>query len=350
MSSPKPITIIGGGLAGLTLGIGLRRRGVPVALWEAGRYPRHRVCGEFISGHGQAVLERLGLLARLRQAGAVPARTALFVRGVHRSPVRLLAAPALCLSRHKLDALLAEAFQADGGELRLNARWTAAEAGEGLVCAAGRRTQASETSPRWFGVKAHVPRPGAATFEADLEMHAMRDGYIGVNRIEAGALNVCGLFRVRAGGGPPESKLEWLRGDPGSPLRERLRGAEFDPRSFCAVAGLELRPQRALDRTECCIGDRVTMTPPVTGNGMSMAFESAELAVEPMADYSLGRVDWPGARRRVAQRCDAAFARRLAWARRLQWLMFSSALQGRWGAILLRSDGLWRFLFERTRR
>ena len=53
----KPITIVGGGLAGLTLGIGLRQRGVPVTIWEAGRYPRHRVCGEFISGNGQAVLD-----------------------------------------------------------------------------------------------------------------------------------------------------------------------------------------------------------------------------------------------------------------------------------------------------
>ena len=59
---PEQITIVGGGLAGLTLGIGLLQRGVPVTVWEAGRYPRHRVCGEFISGRGSASLARLGLL------------------------------------------------------------------------------------------------------------------------------------------------------------------------------------------------------------------------------------------------------------------------------------------------
>src|SRR5438094_531139 len=76
MTTMKPITIIGGGLAGLTLGIGLRRQGVPVALFEAGHYPRHRVCGEFISGRGQAALQRLGLARLLLEQGAIAARTA----------------------------------------------------------------------------------------------------------------------------------------------------------------------------------------------------------------------------------------------------------------------------------
>ena len=77
-TSAKPITIVGGGLAGLTLGIGLRQRGVPAALWEAGHYPRHRVCGEFICGRGQETLARLGLHELLERAGAVGADTAAF--------------------------------------------------------------------------------------------------------------------------------------------------------------------------------------------------------------------------------------------------------------------------------
>ena len=53
----KPITIVGGGLAGLTLGIGLRQCGVAVTVHEAGHYPRHRVCGEFISGRYAFVMK-----------------------------------------------------------------------------------------------------------------------------------------------------------------------------------------------------------------------------------------------------------------------------------------------------
>ena len=91
------------------------------------------------------------------------------------------------------------------------------------------------------------------------------------------------------------------------------------------------------------------MIPPVTGNGMSMAFESAELAAEPLAAYSRGSVSWTEARESIAAACDTAFARRLAWAKFLQALMFSPLLRTKAGAALLRSDWLWNWLFARTR-
>jgi flavin-dependent dehydrogenase len=91
------------------------------------------------------------------------------------------------------------------------------------------------------------------------------------------------------------------------------------------------------------------MTPPVTGNGMSMAFESAELAVEPLAAFSQGSLNWMQSHQQIAGGCDAAFSRRLAWARLLQWMMISPALQSRPGLMLLRSDWLWRLMFTHTR-
>ena len=91
------------------------------------------------------------------------------------------------------------------------------------------------------------------------------------------------------------------------------------------------------------------MIPPVTGNGMSMAFESAEMGVESLAAYSRGERSWTDMRLRVAAACDHAFAGRLAWARCLQWMMFTPLLRAMPCSALLRSDLLWRLMFARTR-
>ncbi len=364
----RPVTIVGGGLAGLTLGIELRQADVPVTIYESGDYPRHRVCGEFISGHGQAVLERLGLLPDFEKAGAIYARTAMFIFGAAKSPVRKLTAPALCLSRYKMDALLAAKFQELGGELRLRSRWNsdrqiepgraelpvgqrapAGFAGEGFILATGRRLQPAENEIRWFGVKAHVASGSPVHLEADLEIHISPDGYVGVNRVNDGEVNVCGLFRARPEKQRLESKIEWLLGQNDSPLRERLKNAQFEPQSFCSVAGIQLKPRRAVTQNECSIGDALTMTPPVTGNGMSMAFESAEIAREPVAAYNRGDINWLEARSQIAARCDAAFSGRLAWARVLQWMMITRTIQNSFGKFLLQSTWLWQFMFERTR-
>jgi hypothetical protein len=119
----KTITIVGGGLAGLTLGIALRQRKIPVTLWESGSYPRHRVCGEFISGDGPAVLQRLGLLKLLEDAGAIRVDSVAFISGSTHSPIRNLPAPAIGLSRYSMDAALAKEFQRLGGDLHENSRW-----------------------------------------------------------------------------------------------------------------------------------------------------------------------------------------------------------------------------------
>ena len=43
------IIIIGGGLAGLTAGIHLSKKGVSVVIIEKNDYPKHKVCGEYLS-------------------------------------------------------------------------------------------------------------------------------------------------------------------------------------------------------------------------------------------------------------------------------------------------------------
>jgi 2-polyprenyl-6-methoxyphenol hydroxylase-like FAD-dependent oxidoreductase len=346
MAGLRPITIVGGGLAGLALGIGLRRCGVPAMIHEAGHYPRHRVCGEFISGRGQASLARLGLRELLDRAGAVRARSAAFFSATQAAAARPLPLAALCLSRFRLDAVLAGQFRELGGELFEGKRF-AVDFDQGIVRATGRRAGTETDGARWFGLKIHARNVALA---ADLEMHVSPAGYVGLCKIDGGEVNVCGLFRKRAdeNGGSIHGR-ELLRGGPDSPLRRRLAGAEFDESSFCAVAGLSMQPHRAAARAGICVGDAITMIPPVTGNGMSMAFESAELAIAPLAAWSRGGLSWDEARRRIARDCDAVFARRLAWAKWLQCIMLMPALQNPLVALAACNDWFWRLAFERTR-
>ena len=345
MATTKSITIVGGGLAGLALGAALRKRGIPVTIFEAGNYPRHRVCGEFISGRGLEILDALDLKRKFLAAGAVAAESAAFFLGTADMPGRKLPVPALCLSRFVMDKLLADEFQQLGGDLRAGERWQK-DIGEGVVRASGRRVQPVENGWRWFGLKAHAKNVPLA---ADLEMHVGRNGYVGLCHLAGGEVNVCGLFRRRGRGDTPQHGFDLLRGNPGSALNERLARAGFDEKSFCSVAGLSLQPWRAADKSECCIGDALTMIPPVTGNGMSLALESAHLAAGPLAGFSRGEISWPQARETIARSCDEAFSRRLRWAEWLQTAMFSPLLQKVLFAFVVRSDWFWRLAFEKTR-
>jgi flavin-dependent dehydrogenase len=347
MAVMKSITIAGGGLAGLTLGIGLRQRGVPAALWEAGHYPRHRVSGEFICGRGQETLARLGLLELLERAGAVSADTAAFFSATKSTGPLPLPLRAICLSCFTLDATLAEKFRELGGELLEGKRRSDEDYGEGVVRTTGRRLQTEEGGARWFGIKAHARN---VPLTAGLEMHVSPRGYVGLCRVNGGMVNVCGLLRCRAGESVgPQNWRELLRGPAGPPLHQRLASAEFDENSFCVVAGLSLQPRRAVANADCCIGDAITMIPPITGNGMSMAIESAELAIEPLVAWSRGEISWAETQSKIASRCDAAFARRLFWAKWLQRCVLTPLLQNMLIMFTARSDWFWRMAFERTR-
>jgi menaquinone-9 beta-reductase len=345
MSAPKPIQIVGGGLAGLTLGIALRKKEIPVTIFEAGNYPRHRVCGEFVSGRGLEILDALGLKEKFMEAGAIEARSSIFYSDNSKSPVRQLPSPALCLSRFVMDKLLADEFQRLGGELRTGVRWQN-DFPDGIVRANGRRVQTTENGWRWFGLKVHARNVSPA---ADLEMHVFKNGYVGICKLADGEVNVCGLFSRNGSVAPQQNGFDLLRGSPGTILNERLARAEFDENFFCSVAGLSLKPQRASEKPEVCIGDALTMIPPVTGNGMSLAFESAQLASSPLAAFSRGEISWAQAREKIASASDKKFSRRLRWANWLQRFLLSSSLPNPIKNFAARNDWFWRFAFERTR-
>ena len=313
----KPITIIGGGLAGLTLGILLRRENVPAAVIEAGKYPRHRVCGEFISGRGRGIFHRLGLEEKISEK--VEASTVSF-HLKDRKPVRLrLQEPGLCVSRFVLDALLAEEFERAGGILKTGERANLDSNREGVVRATGRRRSENQTG-HLFGLKAHALR---ASLSADLELHFGASDYVGLCGVGGDRVNVCGLFYSRE---PVRTLHErWKETLTSCVWSEALADATWDEESFSSVAGLMLNRQSS--ESQFAIGDAAAMIPPLTGNGMSMAFESAEVAFEPLLRFSRRQVSWEECLRIQATAWDLHFSARLRWAAFVQSLLFNTAGQ-----------------------
>lgn len=319
----KPIQVAGGGLAGLSVGIGLRRQGIPVKVFEASTFPRHRVCGEFISGVSDETLGALGIRDCLADAELLSS-TAWFDRKGKLFSANL-PSPARGISRFRLDERLSLLLQELGGEFVEGKRIPAEEAdGEGVVMATGR---AIEKGSGWLGLKAHL-----FDFElnSDLEMHLGDDGYIGFSRVEDGRVNAAGLFRLR-----PEVKAKgadalffYTAACGLESLASRMQAASLDPESAIGVSsfGFGFRGKTVAEGFR--IGDQRAIIPPFTGNGMSMAIQSAELAVPFLSSFSRGESEWESCLADYGRESKQYFARRLTAAKWVHPLIFSSFGQG----------------------
>lgn len=319
MGSMQTINIIGGGLAGLSLGIALRARDVPVVVTEAGSYPRHRVCGEFISGLGDETVETLGLEGCF--SDAVILREAAWYDERRRLRSDQLPAAAMGLSRWTLDQRLAGRLTELGGKLETRTRYDRRKQQPGIVDCAGRRSV--RKSP-WLGLKCHLQ---SFPDGADLEMHMSPRGYVGICPVENGSYNLCGLFRnagLKPSAGQPLI-FNYLAHCGFETLLERIDHERVVAGSGCSVAAMSYKPAQAPEASPS-LGDAHGLIPPFTGNGMTMALEHAALALDPLLGFAASELSWEDCQRVIAGRSRKAFGRRLRVARGLHRLLTSEKL------------------------
>ncbi|MFO8099010.1 MAG: NAD(P)/FAD-dependent oxidoreductase [Salinibacter sp.] len=304
---PFDVVIIGGGLAGCSAARQLARHGHTVCLLEQHTYPRHKLCGEFLSPEAQASFRRLDVLDDVMAAGARPIHQTRLTAPNGSATDHALPAPALGLSRYRLDTLLFERACDAGVDGRTGTRATGIQGSlhEGFVVdtttgpvrgrvvlgAYGRRTRLDRSLNRPFlnvsspyvGFKAHYKGPGVPE---TIELHSAPGGYCGVSPVEDDRANVCWIGRVdalKAAGGTPEGMLSDLRQNPD--LDARLKNLTRVSDQFEAVSQVPLMPKSRFVDDICMVGDAAGMIAPLCGDGMAMALQAADLATPLVSDF-----------------------------------------------------------------
>ncbi len=300
------MAIIGGGPAGSALAALLARAGGTPVLLEKDRFPRAKVCGEFLSMEAQGLLRRIGCLEDIQKRAPAPIERARFFSPSGRRVELSLGPGALGLSRFSLDELLFRHAQnsgalamedvevlkivpdADGTTLVLSKARALRAA---LVIAAGGRRlapPAAKSAPLFVGLKRrHRFAPGAEAADLDgcVEIHLFNGGYCGVNTVEDGAVNVCLLAGERWLASRPSPRWDSLAAEMGrlSPsLGRRLRSLSPDGNPL-AAARISLDAAGAASGPLLRVGDAAGMIAPLCGDGQAMALDSAILLADLMS-------------------------------------------------------------------
>jgi flavin-dependent dehydrogenase len=298
------LIVIGGGPGGCAAAISAARAGSKVLLLERGKFPRHKVCGEFVSAESLGLLRHLLSRAHQRFISGAP----LIPRGrifVDKAELAAEISPAAAsITRFDLDSALWDSCIQAGGEARAECTVQALEGtgpfrvttqndsfdAQAVVNATGRwsnltspavRTQNRTTNERWIGLKAHFREASAP---ASVDLYFFDGGYCGVQPVALShnssgiRINACAMVRADVA----TTLEEVLRCHPA--LLERSRGWEplMDVVSASPMVFHDPEPvQEAMFQ----VGDSATFVDPFIGDGISLALRSGELAAECLVSF-----------------------------------------------------------------
>ncbi len=296
------VGIIGGGLAGLTLSIGLAKLGHNVVLFEKETYPFHKVCGEYISLESYRFLEtEMGVPLATMQLPIIKKLwlTAPNGQSLHSA----LPLGGFGISRYLLDDTLQKIAQKHGvqilqnckvDEVIFNDETFTLKTSKGnftsrLCCGSwGKRSNFDLKLKRSFvtknntrlnnyvGIKYHV----LGNFDEDtIALHNFKDGYCGVSKIEEGKYCVCYLTKasnIKNAGTIQAAEEQILAKNPH--LKKVFTTMQHCYDAPLTISQVSFSNKTAVQNNILMLGDAAGMITPLCGNGMSIAMHSAKLA------------------------------------------------------------------------
>ncbi|MGC2324127.1 MAG: FAD-dependent oxidoreductase [Terriglobales bacterium] len=352
------IAIIGGGPAGAAAAITAARRGARVLLLERGRFPRHKVCGEFISPEGVGLLAGLGLDDLVGRAPRI-AHARIFALAEGSAAEAVLSPPAVSISRYELDHALWERACEGGVDCRelLEARTISGNGPFAIATSAGdfttravinasgrwsnlRRSRLSRPQrEKWVGWKAHFREAETAQ---SVDLYFFPDGYCGVQPLSDGRVNACAM--VRAASADSIEDVFMLH----PKLAERSHAWQ-QVSDTVATSPLVLAPPQAEEGGVLFAGDAAGFIDPFVGDGISLALRSGAMAASALQVVWEGKSSVSEAAaiyRREYERELRPLFRTAGWLRRLA---STPRVLRRPVMAMLRSPRVTRFLVGRTR-
>jgi flavin-dependent dehydrogenase len=309
MEKIASVIIVGGGLAGLTAAIHLSKIGVPVILIEKNEFPKHKVCGEYISNEVLPYLEWLDISV----AKLLPTNISQLQFSTEKGKSITIELPlgGFGVSRYALDSFLyhkalengcsiiqdtVESINLKENQFTVITSDSTILKAEIVIGAFGKRSNIDQELNRsfiqkkssWLAVKAHY----SGNFPSDLVgLHNFKGGYCGVSKVENEAINICYLAdyaTFKKHKNIQEYQQDVVSKNPH--LKVILDASAMIFEKPLTISQISFEEKSAVEKGILMIGDTAGLIHPLCGNGMAMAIHSAKIASDLVGAYCTGEI------------------------------------------------------------